>query len=234
MDDRLESNLLIVPTMTMNEQGEAHDASRTNVRRASLFSFRRNGLQIIFRRPTSSCSTPPGIMPNADRDPKAEYLAEHIPGAVFFDIDAIADHSTDLPHMLPDPVAFSSAMRKLGFGDGMRAVVYDSVGLFSAPRLWWTLTPSGSSTCPFSKAACRNGKRNIAHSRRARRRAVRVTSRRGSIIASSPTPRMCKRRWLDRSAQVVDVRSADRFRGVAPEPRPGLRSGHMPGAPTCP
>ena len=82
-------------------------------------------------------------LPDEKRNPYAEYLAGHIPGAVFFDIDAIADHSTGLPHMLPDPVAFSSAMRKRGIGDGMRAVVYDGAGLFSAPRVWWTLRAFG-------------------------------------------------------------------------------------------
>ena len=82
-------------------------------------------------------------MPAAGRDARAEYLSGHIPGAVFFDIDAVADAKTDLPHMLPDPIAFSAAMRDLGLGDGMRAVIYDSLGLFSAPRLWWTLRAFG-------------------------------------------------------------------------------------------
>ena len=82
-------------------------------------------------------------LPTAQRDGHAEYLARHIPGAVFFDIDAIADKSSGLPHMLPDPVAFSSAMRKLGIGDGMKIVVYDSLGLFSAPRVWWTFRAFG-------------------------------------------------------------------------------------------
>ena len=82
-------------------------------------------------------------LPNAGRDAHAEYLAEHIPGAVHFDIDAISDKASALPHMLPDPVAFSSAMRNLGLGDGMRVVVYDSYGLFSAPRVWWMLRTFG-------------------------------------------------------------------------------------------
>ena len=82
-------------------------------------------------------------MPAAGRDARAEYLSGHIPRAVFFDIDAVADARTDLPHMLPDPIAFSAAMRDLGLGDGMRAVIYDSLGLFSAPRLWWTLRAFG-------------------------------------------------------------------------------------------
>ena len=82
-------------------------------------------------------------LPTAQRDGRAEFLARHIPGAVFFDIDAIADKSSGLPHMLPDPVAFSSAVRKLGIGDGMKIVVYDSLGLFSAPRVWWTFRAFG-------------------------------------------------------------------------------------------
>ena len=83
-------------------------------------------------------------MPAANRNAREEYLAGHIPGAVFFDIDGVADHSTDLPHMLPSPEVFAAEMRRLGFADGMQAVVYDSVGLFSAPRLWWTLHVFGA------------------------------------------------------------------------------------------
>ena len=82
-------------------------------------------------------------LPTADRSGRAEFLERHIPGAVFFDIDAIADKNSSLPHMLPDPVAFSSAVRKLGIGDGMKIVVYDSLGLFSAARVWWTFRAFG-------------------------------------------------------------------------------------------
>src|SRR5438105_4808812 len=78
-------------------------------------------------------------LPTQHRDARAEYLAGHIPGAVFFDIDAIADQASGLPHMLPAPVAFASAMRLLGIGDGMRITVYDGAGLFSAARVWWML-----------------------------------------------------------------------------------------------
>ena len=74
-------------------------------------------------------------LPPARRDPRAEYLAEHIPGAMFFDIDEIADTSSDLPHMLPSPEKFASRMRKMGIGDGKQVIVYDSVGLYSAARL---------------------------------------------------------------------------------------------------
>ena len=169
-------------------------------------------------------------MPAAGRDARAEFLAGHIPGAVFFDIDAIADKKTDLPHMLPEPVAFSSAMRKLGFGDGMRAVIYDSVGLFSAPRLWWTLRAFG-----VEDAAILIGglPRWVAEGRKLQQRetprpTAHFTARlnHGLVAEASDV----KKALEAKSAQVVDMRSAERFRGVAPEPRPGLRSGHMPGA----
>lgn len=169
-------------------------------------------------------------LPTAGRDAHAEYLDAHLPGATFFDIDAVADHSTDLPHMLPDPVAFSSAVRKLGFGDGMRAVVYDSVGLFSAPRLWWTLRIFGASDVsildgglPKWKAEGRAVEQGPV-SRQPRHFTPRFDH---GLVADAAD---VKKALADRSAQVVDVRSAERFRGIAAEPRPGLRSGHMPGA----
>ncbi|ATQ70033.1 MULTISPECIES: 3-mercaptopyruvate sulfurtransferase [Methylosinus] len=169
-------------------------------------------------------------MPAAGRDAHAEYLAGHIPGAVFFDIDAIADHSTDLPHMLPDAVAFSSAVRKLGFGDGMRAVVYDSVGLFSAPRLWWTLQVFGANEVsildgglPAWIAEGRPLEEGPA-TRQPRHFTPRVDH---GLVADAED---VKKALAVGSAQVVDVRASERFRGLAPEPRPGLRSGHMPGA----
>ena len=173
-------------------------------------------------------------MPNASRDPKAEYLAGHIPGAVFFDIDAIADHSTDLPHMLPSPVAFSSAMRKLGFGDGMRAVVYDSVGLFSAPRLWWTLKAFGVVDVSILEGGLPKWKaedRLLAEGE-TERRPRHFTARFDHCLVADAAD--VQKALTDRSAQVVDVRSAERFRGMAPEPRAGLRSGHMPGAANLP
>lgn len=169
-------------------------------------------------------------MPAAGRDARAEFLAGHIPGAVFFDIDAIADKKTDLPHMLPEPVAFSSAMRKLGFGDGMRAVIYDSVGLFSAPRLWWTLRAFG-----VEDAAILIGglPRWVAEGRKLQQRetprpTAHFTARLNYGLVAEASD--VKKALEAKSAQVVDMRSAERFRGVAPEPRPGLRSGHMPGA----
>jgi len=173
-------------------------------------------------------------MPATGRDAHAEFLAGHIPGAVFFDIDAIADHTSDLPHMLPTPEAFAAAIGALGLGDGMRAIVYDSVGLFSAPRLWWTLKAFGVDDVAILAGG------------------LPAWIAAGQPVETGPaqptpahfTPRYDPGLVADAArvhaalatgaAQVVDARSAERFRGAAPEPRPGLRSGHMPGARNLP
>jgi thiosulfate/3-mercaptopyruvate sulfurtransferase len=169
-------------------------------------------------------------LPAMKRNAREEYLARHIPGAVFFDIDAISDHSTDLPHMLPSAEAFSSAMRALGIGDGLSLVVYDGVGLFSAPRVWWTLRTFGvrevfilDGGMPKWKAEGRpidfgEAKRTPRH----------FTARfnRGAVADASDV----QKALAHPDMQVVDARSAGRFQGTAPEPRPGLKSGHMPGA----
>lgn len=169
-------------------------------------------------------------MPAAGRNAYAEFLQRHIPGAVFFDIDAIADHSTSLPHMLPDAVAFSAAVRKLGLGDGMRVVVYDSLGLFSAPRLWWTLQVFGAGEVSILDgglpAWIAEGRplEEGPHARQPRHFTARLDH---ALVADAQD---VKKALSDGSAQVVDARSAERFRGIVAEPRPGLRAGHMPGA----
>lgn len=173
-------------------------------------------------------------MPATGRDARAEFLAGHVPGAVFFDIDAIADHTTDLPHMLPTPEAFAAAIGALGLGDGMRAIVYDSVGLFSAPRLWWTLKVFGvddvatlAGGLPAWIAAGHPVETGPAQPAPAR-----FTPRCDpGLVADAAQVRAA---LAADAAQVVDARSAERFRGAAPEPRPGLRSGHMPGARNLP
>ena len=170
-------------------------------------------------------------MPATGRDARAEFRAGHIPGAQFFDIDAVADPSTDLPHMLPKPEVFAAEMRRLGFGDGMQAIVYDSVGLFSAPRLWWTFTVFGvervsilAGGLPAWQAEGRPLQQGEA---RKRASAAFTPHFDASLVADA----QAVRRALDLGGpQVVDARGAERFHGWAPEPRPGLRSGHMPGA----
>ena len=169
-------------------------------------------------------------LPHEGRNGRAEYLAGHIPGAVFFDVDEIADKSAGLPHMLPSPVAFSSAMRKLGIGDGMRIVVYDGSGLFSAARVWWTFRAFG-----VREVQMLNGglPRWTAEGRSLEEGEVRrgprhFTARLDHGVVA--TLGDVERALRTGSAQVVDARPADRFRGEAPEPRPNLPSGHMPGS----
>jgi thiosulfate/3-mercaptopyruvate sulfurtransferase len=173
-------------------------------------------------------------MPAAGRDARAEYLSGHIPGAVFFDIDAVSDRTTDLPHMLPAPSDFAAAVGAAGFGDGMRAIVYDSVGLFSAPRLWWTLQVFGvaqvsilAGGLPAWTAAGLPLERGAAQ-----HPAARFTPRvEASLVADAAQVLTALETG---AAQVVDARSAERFAGKVAEPRPGLRSGHMPGARNLP
>lgn len=173
-------------------------------------------------------------MPAAGRDAHAEFLAGHIPGAVFFDIDAIADRTTDLPHMLPTPEAFAAAVGALGLGDGARTIVYDSVGLFSAPRLWWTLNVFGVESVAILAGGLpawidagqpvETGPARLTPATFAPRFNPRLVADAAEVHAALASG----------AAQVVDARSAERFRGAAPEPRPGLRSGHMPGARNLP
>ncbi|HEX8666494.1 MAG TPA: 3-mercaptopyruvate sulfurtransferase [Beijerinckiaceae bacterium] len=170
-------------------------------------------------------------LPAMNRDPEAEYLAGHIPGAVRFDIDTVKDTVSPLPHMLPRPEAFASAMRSLGIGDGQKIVVYDGVGLFSAPRVWWTFKTVGARDVsileggfPAWKAEGQPVEEGPGKPRARRHFTARLDH---SAVADLSDVR---RALETGSAQVLDMRPAERFRGEAPEPRPGLRSGHMPGA----
>jgi len=169
-------------------------------------------------------------LPAQKRDAKAEFLAAHIPGAVFFDIDAIADHSTDLPHMLPGATHFSEAAGKLGIATGDTIVVYDGAGLGGAPRVWWTFRIFGAKNVvildgglPKWKAEGRPTESGEGK-RPARTFDAELNT---SVVAGVADVQMA---LYNKDAQVVDARPAARFRGEAPEPRAGIRSGHMPGA----
>jgi len=170
-------------------------------------------------------------MPSEGRDARAEYLEEHIPGAIFFDIDEIADTNSPLPHMLPSPEKFSSRMRSMGIGDGSRIVVYDSSGMFSAARVWWTFRVMG-----FDDVSVLNGglpkwkqEGRALESGEPRPRSTRhFTSRRNADLIRDVYD--MKAIIKDRSADIIDARSAERFAGRAPEPRPGVRPGHIPGS----
>jgi thiosulfate/3-mercaptopyruvate sulfurtransferase len=174
------------------------------------------------------------FLPTQKRDAHAEYRAGHIPGAVFFDIETVCDHSTDLPHMLPGTTQFNQAVGALGIGDGDTIVAYDSIGLFSAARVWWTFRIFGARKVfvldgglPQWKSEGRPLESGDAA--RAPRR-FHADMDVGAVATLADMQMVLN----DASAQMVDARSADRFRGEAPEPRPGLRSGHITGARNVP
>lgn len=171
------------------------------------------------------------FLPTMGRDAAAEFEAAHIPGAQRFDIDAVKDPDSDLPHMMPPATVFSSACRALGIGDGKSVLIYDALGLFSAPRVWWMFRNFGvdrvfilDGGLPKWVAEGRPLETGPARGREARH----FTARRnhGAVADLGDV----KKALAGGRTQVVDARPADRFRGETPEPRPGLRSGHMPGA----
>src|SRR5262245_35301381 len=155
------------------------------------------------------------------RDANAEYLAAHIPGAVRFDIDAVADHATSLPHMLPSEKEFAAAAGALGIGDKDTIVVYDGVGLYGAPRVWWTLRTFGAEKVYILDGGLpkwRTEGRPVETGKSAP--TARTFNARLDRAAVAAAPDV-QRALTSGTAQVVDARAADRFRGEAPEPRPG-------------
>lgn len=173
-------------------------------------------------------------LPTMNRDGAAEHRSAHIPGAVFFDIDAVSDRTSPLPHMLPSPEAFASAMRKLGIGDGMRIVVYDGAGLFSAPRVWWTFRLMGARDVVILDGGLpkwrAEGRPLTDEPTRRQPRHFTARIDHGMVRDLGDMQRAI----ADGTASILDARPAERFRGEAPEPRPGLKSGHMPGARNLP
>jgi thiosulfate/3-mercaptopyruvate sulfurtransferase len=172
-------------------------------------------------------------LPGQGRNAKAEFVAGHIPGAVFFDIDSIADRSSGLPHMLPDEMAFAEAACALGLSETDMIVVYDGAGLFSAPRVWWTLRTFGAHDVRVLDGGLPAWKRAgyEVESGEAKPQPAIFRARR-SRDAVAELASVCQA--LESPGTVVDARAAARFRGEAPEPRPGLPSGHMPGARNLP
>jgi thiosulfate/3-mercaptopyruvate sulfurtransferase len=169
-------------------------------------------------------------MPDAERDAKAEYDQVHIPGARFFDIDEISDQRSDLPHMAPPVEKFMSRMRAMGIGDGHQVVVYDTVGLFSAPRVWWTFRLMGKTDVAVLDGGLPKW---VAEGRPTEDmppviRDRHMTVSRQADLVKDVTQVAAAAKLGD--WQIVDARSGDRFRGEAPEPREGLRSGHIPGS----
>ena len=169
-------------------------------------------------------------MPDEKRRPEKEFEAGHIPGAVFFDIDGIADHATDLPHMMPTAGEFSKAVGALGIGDGEMVVVYDGTGMFSAPRVWWMLKAMGHEKVKVLDGGFPKWRREgrAVETGPAQRQDKFFTAIARSAIMRDFDDVMGIVK--DNSAQMVDARSAARFKAEEPEPRAGVRGGHMPGA----
>jgi thiosulfate/3-mercaptopyruvate sulfurtransferase len=169
-------------------------------------------------------------LPAQKRDPHREFDNQHIPGAVFFDIDEIADTSIALPHMLPSPEKFSSRMRKLGLGDGNKIIVYDTTPMLGATRVWWMFRVMGHKDVAVLDGGLPKW---IAEGRPVTDdptppRERHFTARLDNTLVRSVDD--VKGLLDSKREQIVDARAANRFRGEATEPRPGLRSGHMPGA----
>jgi thiosulfate/3-mercaptopyruvate sulfurtransferase len=174
---------------------------------------------------------PVGVTPPTDT--RASYLAKHIPGAIFFDIEELSDHSTPLPHMLPTPEDFSRSMSAVGVSDTATIVIYEQESVFSAPRAWWTLRIFGAQHVHILDGG------------------LRAWTEAGLPTESGPVHRAPSsfhatlnheavknlsqlKEKITTHQQILDARSAARFNGTAPEPRPGLSSGHMPGATSVP
>ena len=174
-------------------------------------------------------------LPTSGRDAKQEYMDEHIPGALFFDIDDLSDESSSLPHMLPSTVKFASRMKKMGIGDGQRIVIYDTVGLFSAARVWWTFRAMGHQDIAVLNGGLKKWKaegRPLEDGLPITRTPRHFTPLlNGELIRDLAD---MKGYVQDGGMQIVDARPAGRFEGSESEPRPGLRSGHMPGSKNVP
>jgi thiosulfate/3-mercaptopyruvate sulfurtransferase len=170
------------------------------------------------------------FLPDMDRDAKAEYAAAHIPGARYFDIDDVSDARSELPHMAPPVEKFMSRMRATGVGDGHQVVVYDGAGLFSAARVWWLFRLMGQKNIAVLDGGLpkwrAEGHPTTASPPVIRDRHMTVKYEANRVSDVTDVARAAK--LGDHS--VIDARAPARFRGAAAEPRPGMRSGHIPGS----
>ncbi len=174
-------------------------------------------------------------LPTSGRDADKEYAAAHIPGALRFNIDTVSDKSNPLPHMLPKPEQFAAQVGAMGIGDGAHVIAYDSEGLYSAARVWWMFRAMG-----FDHVSVLNGgfkawkaqNRAVTAALTPARPAARFTAKfRPELVKSADD---VKALIGSKSVQILDARAANRFAGSVPEPRVGLRSGHIPGSKSLP
>ena len=173
-------------------------------------------------------------LPTVERDGIENYDAGHIPGAVFWDIDAIADPQSSLPHMMPDETTFQGYMKMLGIGSDHHVIVYDNMKLMTAPRVWWTLRVFG-----HERVSLLNGgqKKWSAEDRPLTTDAPEIPETTFRAIFNSSMIRSVDDVWANlrtSDEQILDARGAGRFDGIDPEPRPECRSGHIPGSQNLP
>ena len=173
-------------------------------------------------------------LPTVERDGIENYDAGHIPGAVFWDIDAIADPQSSLPHMMPDETTFQGYMKMLGIGSDHHVIVYDNMKMMTAPRVWWTLRVFG-----HERVSLLNGGQNkwSAEDRPLTTDAPKIPETTFRAIFNSSMIRSVDDVWANlrtSDEQILDARGAGRFDGTDPEPRPECRSGHIPGSQNLP
>jgi thiosulfate/3-mercaptopyruvate sulfurtransferase len=174
---------------------------------------------------------PVGVTPPVDT--RARYLAKHIPGAIFFDIEELSDRSTPLPHMLPPPDVFSRSLSALGIGDQMEIIIYEQEGLFSGPRAWWTLRTFGAQNVYLLDGGLRAWiEAGLPTDSGEVHRAPAVF--RAGLDQNAVKDFSQMQQMIAAHKQILDARSSGRFAGTLPEPRPGISSGHMPGATSIP
>jgi thiosulfate/3-mercaptopyruvate sulfurtransferase len=175
---------------------------------------------------------PVGVKPPVDT--RARYLAEHIPGAFFFDIEALSDRSTSLPHMLPAAEAFSSAMSAMGLNKTSTICIYEQEGVFSAPRAWWMLRTFGAREVYILDGGLRAWK-EAGLPLSSGPEQPRAPGNFDAVFQPDAVKNFDQiQQLIAKQAQILDARSAARFSGAIAEPRPGLSSGHMPGATSLP
>ena len=173
-------------------------------------------------------------LPAQKRDAVKDYQEGHIPGAQRFDLDAVSDHTSSLPHMLPSPEDFAKAMGGFGITRDSRVVIYDGLGLFSAARVWWTFERFGH---PFVKVLDGGAPKWRKENKPWTQDLPKITPTVYPVPAKPQgvASRNDMQNWsANKSMQMVDARAADRFQGDAPEPRAGLASGHIPNSRNLP
>ncbi len=172
----------------------------------------------------------PGVLPL----PKDDYLAAHIPGAVFFDVDAVSDHFNPLPHMFPSAEQFGRDVGALGIGNDDTVVIYDAGGWVAGPRAWWMFLTYGHDEVRLLDGGLKKWRAEGRPVESGAARPTPATFKAGFDARRVRNVQQMVANLASHAEQVIDARASDRFEGRVPEPRPGLRSGHIPGSRSLP